>query len=106
MLHRTTQRIRAFFAPPPPLRIPPRYLNTQPDDAAFATHLNSAIGKLMSSSKRADPHSLPRIKRALAHLNAARTLHQLGYTVDARAVVARCFHEIRTQQLASVPTLH
>ncbi|EIZ87108.1 hypothetical protein WYO_0145 [Methylobacterium sp. GXF4] len=75
------------------------------DNDAFAAHLNSSIGKLMSACKRADPSNLPRIKRALAHLNAARTLHSLGYISDARAIVARCFLEVRQNQVAGFPAL-
>lgn len=71
----------------------------------FAAHLNRSIGKLMSACKRADPDSLPRIKRALAHLNAARTLYSLGYVSDARTIVARCFMEVRQYSVAGMPAL-
>ncbi|MDE4913509.1 hypothetical protein PQI07_22775 [Methylobacterium sp. 092160098-2] len=71
----------------------------------FAAHLNRSIGKLMSACKRADATTLPRIKRALAHLNAARTLYSLGYGSDARTIVARCFMEVRQYSVAGVPGL-
>lgn len=103
----TAHHLRTTLGPEPlPTRARLSSLATQPTDDAFGKHLNQSIGKLMASCKRASPADLPRVKRALAHLNAARSLHSLGYTEDARAVVARCFYEIRNGQVAGSATVH
>ncbi|MGU3657750.1 hypothetical protein [Methylobacterium fujisawaense] len=103
MLRNIARHVAAFFGPAPrPIHFA---APTVIQNDAFATHLNSSIGKLMSDCKRADPDTLPRIKRALAHLNAARTLYSLGYVADARTIVARCFLEVRQYSVAGVPAL-